>query len=121
MDMDTDLLCSYPAGALGSAKGLPFMLVHRSAAPSTAAWWASLHFSILHGQALGWGGMPQDPCLCLKWLSRSSCGSCFFPSQGAWWVAGISWHHLCERSASVLLICAAPLSSDPFLPCKGNS
>lgn len=31
------------------------MLVHRSAAPSTAAWWASFHFSILHGQALGWG------------------------------------------------------------------
>lgn len=33
------------------------MLVHRSTAPSAAAWWASLHFSILHGQALtgvGW-------------------------------------------------------------------
>lgn len=28
----------------------------------------SLHFSVLHGQAPGWGGMPQDPCSCPKRL-----------------------------------------------------
>lgn len=63
------LLCSDPAGALGSAQRTPLRV--GASLPGSGHHGPrghSLHFSVLHGQALGWGGMPQDPCLCQKWL-----------------------------------------------------
>lgn len=73
---------------------------------------------------------PQPPYLRLAWpgtgvgwhapgplfVSRMTSAPAFDPTSLP---AG---EHVCERSASALpLICAALLSSDPFLPCKGNS
>lgn len=47
------------AGASGGAQRTPCV-------GANAPWSCghSLHFCIVHGQALGWGGMPQDPGLC---------------------------------------------------------
>lgn len=60
MDVDTDLLCSRPCRRLRRRPKDSLVLVQCSVVPRSHR----LHFCVLHGQALGWCGMPQDPCLC---------------------------------------------------------
>lgn len=97
------------------------MLVHRSMAPSTAAGGQS-PFQHLAWPGTGVGWRAPGPLFVSKMAFLLLLWILFLSQLGSVAGASISWHHLCERSASVLLlICAAPLSSDPFLPCKGNS
>lgn len=69
--------------------------------------------------ALGWGGTPQSPLFVLRMTFLLRPPTPLLSPPGARWAAR-TWHHIRERSASSLT-CTAWLSSDPCLPCKGNS
>lgn len=61
MDVDTDL-CSRPCRRLRRRPKDSLVLVQCSVVPRGHR----LHFCVLHGQALGWGGMPQLPSFVLR-------------------------------------------------------
>lgn len=69
MDMDTDPTMHQPCRRLRKRQRTRF---HVGASLPGSGRHAHrgriLHFSVLHGQAPGWGGMPQDPCSCPKRL-----------------------------------------------------
>lgn len=114
MDSDTDLLCSTPCRRLRRCPKDSLVLVHLLQVPRGQSPFLHLAWP---GTGLGWHApgplfasrmtFPAPPLT----LPLSQLGS----------PTGIQ-HHVCERSASAPPpTCAALLSSDPFLPCKGNS
>lgn len=102
--MDTDLLCSDPAGALGSAQRTPFHVgasLHGSQHCSLVGQSPFQHLA-WPGTGVGWHA--PGPLFVSKWLSCSSCGSCFSPARecGGWpafhgtaFVSFCPFAHLC--------------------------